>query len=167
MRLLCLFVLAVCAASFYSCTDSEEPMSPLIGVWENRVYVDSIDYWIVETYDFVNDSTYDITVTVRESEMGNDLGYRFVSRGWYDLQADNFQYYYSYALMIENHFVASINADKVYAPKEELMAIVIDFFRKPTANLTFSSDRKQFEFLDECLDIMSECPSSKTYIKVD
>lgn len=167
MRLLCLFVLAVCTASFYSCTDSEEPKFPLMGAWENRVYVDSIDYWIVETYDFVNDSTYDINVTVRESEMGDDLGYRFISRGWYDLQADDFTYYFSDALMIDNSFVASNNADKVYAPKEELVAVIIDFFRRPTANLTFSADRKKFEILDECMESMSECPSSKTYIKVD
>lgn len=167
MRSLSLFILTVCAASFYSCTEAEEPTSPLIGSWENRVYIDSIDYWVVQTYDFVNDSTYDIIETVRETEDGEDLGFRFVSRGWYDLQGESFTYYYSDVLMLDNYFMDSINPGNLYAPKEELKAFIIDFFREPTAKLSFSASGKEFVFLDECLEGFPECAPPRNYVKVN
>jgi len=165
MRYLCLLFIAACTASLFSCTDSEEPMSPLIGAWENREYVDSLNYWIVERYDFVNDSTYDINVTVRESETGKDLGYRFATRGWYNLQANDFTFTYSEMYQIKNYYLPS--RDNLYAPKNELRFSEIDFSDTPTANLTFSSDGKQFELLAECLGYNSECALPKTYSKIN
>lgn len=165
MRYLYLFILSVFTASLFSCSDAEEPKSPLIGAWENREYVDSLNYWIVERYDFVNDSTYDINITVRESETGKDLGYRFVTRGWYDLQANDFTFTYSEVYQIKNYYIPS--RDDLYAPKNELRFSEIDFSDTPTANLTFSSDRKQFDLLAKCLEYYSECPLPKTYSKIN
>ncbi|WP_339707798.1 hypothetical protein [Algoriphagus aquimarinus] len=165
MRYLCLLFIAACTASLSSCSDAEEPISPLIGAWENREYVDSLNYWIVERYDFVNDSTYDINVTVRETEGGEDLGYRFITRGWYDYKGEDFTYYYADVLMIEDYFLREGN--ELFAPKDDLRAVIVDFFREPTASLTFSSDRKQFVFQDECLEYVDECPVAKTYVRVN
>ncbi|WP_339751414.1 hypothetical protein [Algoriphagus aquimarinus] len=165
MRYLCLLVIAACTVSLSSCRDVEEPISPLIGAWENRVFVDSLNYWIVERYDFVNDSTYDIKVTVRESETSKDLGYRFATRGWYNLQENAFTFTYSEIYQVKDYYLPS--RANLYAPKNELRFIEIDFSDTPTANLTFSTDGKQFEFLAECLEYYSECSLPKTYIKIN
>lgn len=152
-----------------SCSEEEEPISPLIGTWENRVYVDSLDYWFVESYSFKNDSVFDIEITVRQTESGPDLGYRMISTSWYNLDNNTFKYYYAYAL---THFSVDSEALPVYyAPKEELSATIVDFFGIPEGELTFSPDKKKFEFQENCLklDPSMECIQfpSKEYIRVD
>ena len=165
MKSIFLILAIICSVSIVSCADSEEPVSPLIGDWENRVYVDSLDYWFVQSYRFVNESTYDIIETVRRTEGGEDLGYRLITRGWYDYKGEDFTYYYDDVLMLEDYYRRDGN--EFFAPKDDLRAVVVDFFRHPIASLTFSSDRKQFVFQDECLDYVDECPVSKTYIRVN
>lgn len=154
--------------SIVSCSDEEEPRSPLIGTWENRNYVDSLELWFVNTYNFRNDSIFDITSTVRETEIGNDLGYRLISTAWYNLESDIFQYYYDDGLF---HFGGGED-DPLYVPKKDLKPGIIDFFRIPKGKLTFSNDYSQFTFQEDCWKPNPENEDCfefpvKTFVRVD
>lgn len=138
----------VFALGLVGCSDEEDPRSPLIGTWENRVFVDSLDYWFVESYSFKNDSIFDLELTVRQTETGPDLGYRMISTSWYDLEGSTFKYYYSDALIYFG--IDSEGLMKYFAPKEELKPGIVDFFRIPEGTLTFSSDGSKFEFEKDC-----------------
>ena len=72
------FALVAVFAALISCTENEEPISPLIGTWESRGFVDSLDLWFVETMEFKNDSVFDLTLTVRDTEIESTLGYRLL-----------------------------------------------------------------------------------------
>lgn len=143
------FALVAVFAALISCTENEEPISPIIGTWESRVFVDSLDLWFVETLEFKNDSIFDLTITVRELETGPDLGFRLVTTSWYNLEGDTFKYYYSDVLMYFGHHEEA----PLYVPKSELNAGIVDFFRIPEGILTFSSDRRRFQFQENCLTI--------------
>ena len=168
MRSLSLLILAFISISLISCSDAEEPRSPLIGTWESRNYSDSLEVWFVDSYSFRNDSLFDITSTVRESEIGEDLGYRLVSTSWYNLEGDIFQYYYDDALI---HFGGGEKAP-LYVPKKDLSPGIVDFFRVPKGKLTFSSDLRQFTFQEDCWKInpnSDDCIEfpSETFVRVD
>ena len=167
MRYLTLLILTSFAISLYSCTDVEEPRSALFGTWENRNYVDSLEVWFVNTYQFRNDSLFDVTSTVRETEIGEDLGYRLISSAWYNFDGDIFQYYYDDGLF---HF-GGRDDDPLYVPKKDLKPGIVDFFRIPKGKLTFSSDLRQFTFQEDCWAVSStndciEFPA-QTFIRVD
>jgi hypothetical protein len=153
--------------SIFSCSESEDPRSPLIGTWENRTYIDSLDIWFVESYTFKNDSLFDLKSTVREIETGTDLGYRLISTAWYNLEGDIFQYYYSDGLF---YFPTERNAP-LYVPKEELRPGVIDFFRIPKGTLSFSNNQRQFTFQENCFSANSDANCipipPRTFMKVD
>jgi len=167
MRNLFLLCLSVLFAGLISCTENEEPISPLIGNWENRVFVDSLDVWYVNSYRFKNDSIFDLTSTVRESESGEELGYRIIATSWYNLEESIFQFYYSDALI---YFGGGEN-NPSYGPKDKLRPGVIDFFRVPKGELTFSSDMRQFTFQEDCweVDPDSDCIEfpSQTFVRID
>ncbi|MGM0946429.1 MAG: hypothetical protein ACQEW9_14685 [Bacteroidota bacterium] len=153
--------------SLLSCSESENPRSPLIGTWENRTYVDSLDYWFVESYTFKNDSIFDLKTTVRDLEAGTDLGYRMTSTAWYNLEGDVFQYYYSDALI----YFAFRPDDPLFVPKEDLRAVVIDFFRVPKGKLSFTDDLRQFTFQEDCITINPDADClqfpPRTFVRVD
>lgn len=162
------FPLALVTAivALVSCTDNEEPVGPLAGTWEHRVFVDSTDVWLVETIEFKNDSIFDMNVTVRNSETGPTLGYRMITTSWYNLEGDIFKYYYADVLM---YFGIEENAP-MYVPKSELRAGIVDFFRIPEGILTFSNDRRKFQFQENCWDINADVDCfkfpTKEYIRV-
>ena len=167
-----LFYLAavVLALGLLSCSsEEEEPISPMIGTWENRVFVDSLDYWFVESYMFKNDSIFDIEWTVRQTETGPDLGYRMIATSWYNLDENIFKYYYSDVLFYWR--VDNDSAPTYYVPKGDLQPAVVDFFRIPEGILTFTADKRKFEFRENCIqfDPDMECVQlpSKEYIRVD
>lgn len=160
------FALIALLTVFISCTEDEEPMGPLIGIWEHREFVDSLDVWMVESMEFKNDSIFDINMTFRDSETGPELGYRLSATSWYNLEGDTFKYYYSDALL---HFEYGEDA-KLYVPKEDLKPAIVDFFRIPEGVLSFSADRRRFQFQENCLVINPDidCFQSpkKEYIRV-
>jgi hypothetical protein len=141
------FAILALIAALFSCTDSEEPASPLIGTWEKRQFVDSLDLWFVDVMEFKNDSIFDLSSIVRETETGPTLGYRLVTTSWYNLDGNTFTYYYSDGLFYFGHLDGKA---PLYVPKSELRPGVIDFFRKPEGVLTFSSDRRIFQFQPNC-----------------
>ena len=167
MRHLTLLILTCFAGSLYSCTELDEPRIALYGTWENRKYVDSLEVWFVNTYKFRNDSLFDVTSTVRETEIGNDLGYRLISTAWYNFDGDIFQYYYDDGLF---HF-GSRDDDPLYVPKKDLKPGVIDFAGKPKGKLTFSDDFRQFTFQEGCMVVntTNDCREfpSRTFVRVD
>ncbi|MBN3580913.1 hypothetical protein JYB64_00840 [Algoriphagus aestuarii] len=157
--------------SLVSCSESqeEEPRSPLIGTWEKRDYIDSLDVWFVESFQFKNDSIIDITAIARKTELGETLGYRYITTSWYNLEGNFFQYYYSDAMIYSG---VSEGFRTFYGPKEELRPGIFDFFRIPKGELTFSSDFSQFTFQEECWKINSESEDcfefpSQTFVRVD
>lgn len=86
------FALVVLFATLISCTENEEPISPLLGTWEKREFVDSLDLWFVDVMEFKNDSIFDLTSIVRDMETGPTLGYRMVTTAWYRLEGSTFTY---------------------------------------------------------------------------
>lgn len=167
MRHLTLLILACCAVSLYSCSDVEEPRSALIGNWETRSYSDSLEVWFVDSYTFRNDSVFDITSSVRTTEIGEDLGYRMMSTSWYNLEGDIFQFYYADALI---YFGGGENTP-LYVPKKDLSPGIVDFFRVPKGKLNFSSDLRQFTFQEDCwaVNATDDCIEfpSQTFLRVD
>ncbi|WP_026966326.1 hypothetical protein [Algoriphagus terrigena] len=162
-------VVLVFAVGLVGCSEEENPRFPLMGTWESRVYVDSLDYWFVESYAFKNDSIFELTKTVRQTETGPDLGYQLISSSWYNLESDTFKYYYSDALI---YFGVDSESQRVYyGSKEDLRPGIVDFFRTPEGILTFSSDQRSFEFQENCWSPAPgmECIEfeSKEFIKVD
>lgn len=161
--------LAFLLLGLFSCQEDESPRSPLIGTWENRQFVDSLDIWIVESLTFKSDSVMGVEHTVRETETGPTLGYRLISEGWYDLEGNVFRYYYSDALI---YFGGGDDSEALpYAPKEELNAGIVDFFRIPEGDLIFSQNNNKFEFQEDCWQVNSdeECIEFplRTYIRVN
>lgn len=140
------FVFAIFLLSLVSCNEDEEPRSPLIGTWENRNYLESSDSWYVDSYKFKNDSLFDITSTVRKTENGEELGYRMTATSWYNLEGSTFKYYYSDALI---YFGGGENNPN-YGTKDKMAPGIVDFFRIPEGELTFSSDLSQFTFQEDC-----------------
>jgi hypothetical protein len=148
------FSIVAVFAILISCAENEEPISPLIGTWEKREFVDSLDLWFVDIMEFKNDSIFEITGIVRNSETGPTLGYTLVATSWYNLDGNTFKYYYSDALI---HFDIFGGEDAVlYVPKSESDPVIIDFFRKPEGVLTFSADRRSFQLLPNCFVIKEE-----------
>lgn len=167
MKYLSLLILACCVISLYSCTDSEEPRSALIGTWEKRSYSDSLDVWFVDSYTFQNDSLFDIISSVRKTEIGEELGYRMTATSWYNYEGDIFQYYFADAMI---HSGGGENGT-LYGPKQDLRPGIVDFFRVPTGKLTFSSDLSQFTFQEDCWKVNddNDCIEfpSETFVRVD
>ncbi|WP_026951902.1 hypothetical protein [Algoriphagus mannitolivorans] len=153
-------------AILVSCAENEEPSSPLLGTWESRVYVDSLNLWFVETMEFKNDSIFDLTQSFRSSETGPDLGYRLMAPSWYNLEGSTFKFYYSNGLF---HF-STPNDPALYVPKSELKVGVADIFRIPEGVLTFTSDRKKFKYEENCFVVSPNNPCiqlpPKEYIRV-
>lgn len=147
------FALFAAFAAFISCAENEEPVSPLIGTWEKREFVDSLDLWFVDVMEFKNDSIFDLTSIVRDTETGPTLGYRMVTTSWYNLDGETFTYYYSGGLF----YFGPWDRDKpFYVAKSELRPGVIDFFRRPEGVLTFSDNRRKFQFLENCFSFNNE-----------
>lgn len=169
MKLLFFLTAVGFVLTLVSCSEEEEPISPLIGTWENRVYVDSLEYWFVESYMFKNDSVFDLTETVRQAETGPELGYRLISTSWYNLEMGIFKYYYSDALFFFGG--GSEVPRKYFVPKEELNLGIVDFFGIPEGKLTFSADGRKFNFQENCIQLNpdQECLQlpSKEFVKVD
>ena len=157
------FVIVAVFATLISCTENEEPVSPFIGTWENRVFVDSLDVWFIEKFVIKNDSLVDIEETIRETETGPDLGYRLFMETKYTLEDNLFSYDYSYGFTIRR----VPNIDHLFVPKNELGPANFDFVLYQSGKLTFSSDYREMDFLPICPSFRTGCPASKKYVKVD
>jgi len=161
------FVFSFFLLSLVSCSENENPRSPLIGTWENRSYMDSLDIWFVDSYRFKNDSVFDLTATVRKTELGEELGFRMIASSWYNLEGGTFQYYYSDALI---YFGGGENGN-IYGSRDKMNPGVVDFFRIPKGELTFSSDMRQFTFQEDCWKIVpdTDCIEfpSQTFLRVE
>jgi hypothetical protein len=145
-----------------ACSEMDEkPVSPLIGVWENRVYVDSTDYWIITSLDFETDSTYENRITIRKKENGPDLGYRFVMPVRYTIDGSRIAYSFDIARWIDTR------GPLPYAPKEDLIFGFADYWGQPMATLTFYNQMKELDFLVDCQEGFIPCPLAVRYYKVN
>lgn len=147
-----------------SCKEEEEPKSPLIGSWESNVFVDSLNYWVVETLNITSDSTFISETTVRATKEGNDLGYRNILIGEYTFNGINFDY------SIEEGFRMSMFYTTIeppfFVPKDKLRPFLVDFSEPngPT-ELIFSEGQNQMEISYECPSFDGICPITKIYVK--
>lgn len=155
------FLLVAVFAALISCAESEGPQGPLVGTWENRVFVDSLDVWFVETMEFKNDSIFDLNITVREFEKGPDLGYRFKTTAWYSLSKNELTYYYSDCSWL------NFSEQRLFADEEDLLLGVVDFFDRPKVELLFSPSRKSFILPQGCLALFSVCGPNSEFIRVN
>lgn len=158
------FALLAIFAVLISCSEKEEPVSPLVGTWENRVFVDSLDVWFVETLEIKNDSLVDIIETVRPTETGPDLGYRLFMETKYSLEGEIFSYDYSNGNVISRFW----ETDPLFVPKSELRPTVFDFVISESAALSFSTDFREMDFQPICYSYFEDdCLESKKFVKVD
>lgn len=160
----CLYLIAsVLVLGLFSCSDDEEPISPLAGTWENRVFVDSLDRWIVETLEIGRDTSVQMSVTVRNSEDGSDLGYRSIFQSKGGIQQDVLSFSNSLDFVLEPvHGVRPI-----YVPKSELILAVVER-TFASASVDISSNREEMDFQPLCFNVFKDhCPESKKFIKVD
>ncbi|PZX53280.1 hypothetical protein [Algoriphagus chordae] len=145
MKHLSLLSLALIAFSFVACDKDDDPLpNQLVGNWEARYYVDSVDYWVVNTLEFKNDSVYQFRTTVRDSETGPDLGYRMYYDDRYEWDGMTFKYLPDLASWIDHR------EEAFYVPKQELLAGIMDYFYQPTARITFVENKEKLIFQDLC-----------------
>ncbi|MBN7814975.1 hypothetical protein [Algoriphagus pacificus] len=166
MKTVFTFVVALFLSTLVSCSEEEEPRSPIIGTWEERNYSSFSDIWFVNNYNFKNDSIFNLVATVRETENGEDLGYRYITTGKYSVEGNIFHYYYSDALI---YFKGS--SETIYGKKEDLKPGIMDFFRVPKGEITFADDFSKFTFQENCWQMSDseDCMEFplQTFIRVD
>jgi len=144
---------------FSSCQEDDELLpTQLEGVWEERSFVDSLDYWVVNTIDFDRNGTYQARTTVRDSENGPDLGHRFYFDTKYDWDTKILTYFPN-----EGYF---LNTSKFYTPKAKLVLAIMCYFRQPKAQLTFSADGKTMNYLEIFEYDLNFEPHVANYIRV-
>ncbi|MEP0710938.1 hypothetical protein [Algoriphagus sp.] len=145
MKHLSLFSLIVIAFGLFACDKDDDPLpNQLVGSWESRYFVDSVDYWVVNTLEFKNDSVYQFRTTVRDSEAGPDLGYRMYYDDRYEWDGMNFKYLPDLAYWID------YKEEAFYVPQQELRAGIIDYFHQPIARITFIDNKERLLFQEQC-----------------
>ncbi|WP_057939629.1 hypothetical protein [Algoriphagus resistens] len=165
MKLLSLISLLLVSISFIACDkDEDELPKQLSGIWEERFYVDSVGYWVVNTLEFKSDNEYQFRTTVREVEAGPDLGYRFYYDDSYTWDGETFSYSPDLASWIDHR------EENFYVPKEELNAGIIDYVRMPTASLVFEANNTKMIFQEICPEDILPCEDPfevKEYTRAD
>ncbi|WP_192347723.1 hypothetical protein [Algoriphagus sp. Y33] len=152
MKHLSLFTLLFMSFCFFACDkDNEELPNRLVGTWENRYFVDSVDYWVVNTLEFKNDSVYQFRTTVRDFETGPDLGYRSYYDDGYEWDGSTFIYSPDLTSWID------YREEDFYVPKEELVDGIVDYFRIPTATISFVDNRTKMIFQEDCPEEFLPC----------
>lgn len=149
-----------------ACNKDDDPLpNQLVGNWETRYFVDSVDYWVVNTLEFKNDSVYQFRTTVRDSEIGPDLGYRVYYDDRYEWDGMTFKYLPDLAYWIDHR------EEGFYVPKQELMAGIYDYFYQPTAKITFVDNNKKLIFQSLCPENVGfGCEEQRVpieYVRVD
>lgn len=166
--LLILGIVLLSSPLMFSCDSDQddEPLGPLIGEWENRVYVDSLGLWSVETLDFLTDSTYQLRQTFRDSEFGSDLGYRIIYNFDYLLEGEIIDY-----LLIDGFEVYKYHhpdEGPLYAPLEELREFVLDLSSGDDyAEWSLSENQLELDLSFSCPSYDGNCPILKKYKKSD
>ncbi|MHA7131551.1 hypothetical protein [Algoriphagus namhaensis] len=146
----------------FSCQE-EENFSPnaLNGVYEYREFEDSLNLWVVTTYDFRPNGRYDYSITLREEPEGKDLGYRrFLSA---DYQWDG----QTLAYQPENGYGIPSDSDALYVPRSQLESldyIIFDYFRELKAELNFGDGT--MTYLEIYPDWWSFRDEPRTFIKI-
>lgn len=157
------FALLAVFSALISCTEKEEPVSPLVGTWENRIFVDSLDVWFVETLEIKNDTLFDNFQTVRDTEDGPDLGYRFFSEARYSFEGNIFSFYAS----SDFYMYGIADSRPLFMPKSKLGPVMVERFSE-SAELTLSSNFKEMDYQYICPEVFEEyCPDNKRFVKVD
>jgi len=118
----------------------------LKGVWKERDFVNSLDYWVVNTIDFDPNDWHGQTeianrTTVRDSNNVPDLGYRFYFDTQYDWDTKILTYFPN-----EGYFLIT---DQFHTAKADFFFLAImDYFRQPKDRLTFSTNGKTMNCLE-------------------
>lgn len=158
------FLVPLLLVFLFACNEGEEPNRPLIGTWESNVFVDSLNYWVIETLEFTSDSTFISQTTVRLTEDGEDLGFRGILRGDYTLNGNDFNYSINGGYEMSRLFTTS--EPPFYVPKDQLRPFVIDFsVPNGYTELMFSEDQNQIEISYGCPSYDGDCPNTKIYLK--
>lgn len=151
-------------AVLVACTENEEPVNPLIGTWENREFVDSLDVWLVETIEIKSDNVFEQYITVRQTEKGVNLGYRSLSQGLYSKVGIELDLRF----MNDFNYRNALNVDDLFAPKEELRQIEI-FRIFSSARVHLVSNHKELEYqiiCDEPFIGSASCEETRKFTKV-
>jgi len=129
-----------------SCNHDDGQAFPvqLDGVWEQRVYVDSVDFWVVNSFEFKANLTYQFRTTVRKTASGEDLGFRYVHDDSYTWDGINFIYFPNIVNWIDTRGKA------FYVQKQELLLGTIDYQYAPEASLTFIEKRTKMIYQQKC-----------------
>lgn len=159
------FALLAVFSVFISCSENERPVNPLVGVWENREYVDSLSVWFVETLHFKNDSVFEQSLTVRQSEKGENLGYRWFSEGVYTQEANEI----SFNFFLEYKFHQKDGSEIIFEPKNKLGQVLIERIYS-AFRVDLQSDFKEMDYQIICItpfDKFPVCEEVKRFIKVN
>lgn len=151
-------------AILISCAETEEPVNPLFGAWENRVFVDSLDVWIVETMEFKNDSILEISETVRQTEFGQNLGFQFFMESKFSLNNEIIHLDFSTAFILPWNYPAI----PLFVQKSELREIVFGFTIYNSGEFVLSPDLNELDFSPICFTEFEQfCPTTKKYFKIN
>lgn len=159
------FALVATLAAFISCTENDEPRNPLIGIWEHREFVDSLDVWYVETLDFKNDSVFEQYLTVRQTEEGANLGYRQYSEAKYSQDAERV----SFRFFSEFMFRTVEDSDILFVPKNELGPVIVERIYS-AFNFKLQSNLKEMDYQIICFAPFEDspvCEEKSRFIKVN
>ena len=158
------FLFPLLLVFFIACSEKEEPKSLHIGTWESKVFVDSLNYWVIETLEFTSDSTFNIQTTVRLTEDGDDLGYRDILMGDYILNGRDFIYFIEEGFRMSRFYTTS--EPPFYVPKDQLRPFLVDFSEPngPT-ELMFFEGQNQMKISYECPSFDGKCPITKIYVE--
>jgi hypothetical protein len=84
------FILIFVAILVVSCQNDETPQSFLNGTYETTLKIQGREIWYVNQFRFQADGTFEQTSYLRESEVGDRIGFTYYSRGNYTLTGIDF-----------------------------------------------------------------------------
>jgi hypothetical protein len=159
-----LFALFAIVFGFSSCQEDDELLpTQLEGRFENRTFVDSLDLWVIIAYDFNRTGTFQYIETVRNTENGNEIGYRRIFPGTYDWNGEIFKYF------PENGEGIPFDGNEIYRPKDKLDSfanIIFDYFRPLEARLEFVQNGNTMNYTEIYPEIWEFESQTKSFIKV-
>lgn len=161
MKYFCIPIILLISLGLISCNQDDSPELPtqLEGVWEQRVYVDSVDLWVVNAFEFKANLNYQFRTIVRKTADGNDLGYRYLQDDSYTWDGTTFNYFPSIVNWINPR------GQKFYVPRQELILGIVDYQYPPEALLTFIENKSKMIYQQKCPKDLKGCVNSSAPIE--
>ncbi|UCS91671.1 hypothetical protein KZP23_13025 [Echinicola marina] len=159
MKNLVLLILLI--IPLFSCKDDIEPLGiHFNGTYEWTNFAEEDGGWYVHSLVFQDNGDLERWITIRESEYGDDLGYRSIMRGTYELQIKE--------LTVEwDEFHSLEDPEELFAPRAGLVALenASPVTQVGTVEQMDGGGKIAIEFY--CNDILSNCIGKTVYTKVD